>query len=216
MSEDPIIDLRRLRVLREVERRGTISAAAATLHLTPSAVSQQLAGLARDLDVPLLEREGRGVRLTGQARVLLAHAEIVEGQLDRARADLANWSEGTAGTVRVGALSNGHHGTRRPGDQAPAGGAPRARAHRHRGRAPECLELLDAGDLDIVMLWTTAMRPRAAMALPAPRSAQRPARHRAPGGSPARDPAGGPAMGLRLEHLAEERGCRPRRRIPAR
>jgi DNA-binding transcriptional LysR family regulator len=151
MSAEPVIDLRRLRVLREVERRGTISAAAGALHLTPSAVSQQLAGLARDLDVPLLEREGRGVRLTGQARVLLAHAEIVEGQLDRARADLANWSEGTAGTVRVGALSTGI--------TALVGPAIRRLRDRRAGleitvtevEPPQAFDLLDAGELDIVI-----------------------------------------------------------------
>ena len=76
-SENFTIDLRRLRLLREVDRRGTVAATATALHLTPSAVSQQLAGLARELDVPLLERVGRGVRLTGQGRVLLAHADAV-------------------------------------------------------------------------------------------------------------------------------------------
>lgn len=151
MLDDPIIDLRRLRVLREVERRGTISAAAAALHLTPSAVSQQLAGLARDLDVPLLEKQGRGVRLTGQARVLLAHAEVVAGQLDRAMADLANWSEGTAGTVRVGALSTGI--------TALVGPAIRLLAQRRPGleiavtevEPPNAFDLLDGGELDIVV-----------------------------------------------------------------
>lgn len=107
MLDEASLDLRRLRVLREIDRRGTVSAAAAALHLTPSAVSQQIAGLARDLDVPLLERHGRGVRLTGQARVLLRHADVVAEQLQQARADLAGWSEGTAGTVRVGSLSTG-------------------------------------------------------------------------------------------------------------
>ncbi len=57
--------------------------------------------------MPLLERHGRGVRLTGQARVLLRHADVVSEQLQQARADLAGWSEGTAGTVRVGSLSTG-------------------------------------------------------------------------------------------------------------
>ena len=66
------IDVRRLRVLRELDQHGTVTAAAAALHLTPSAVSQQLAGLARELGVPLIEKDGRGVRLTdaGQASAL--------------------------------------------------------------------------------------------------------------------------------------------------
>src|SRR6195952_6123451 len=106
-SRDFTIDVRRLRVLREVERRGTVSAAAGALHLTPSAVSQQLAGLSRDLGVPLLVKQGRGVRLTGQAHVLLEHAALVEEQLDRARADLEAWGEGIVGHGKVGGLSTG-------------------------------------------------------------------------------------------------------------
>ncbi|WP_420712134.1 LysR family transcriptional regulator [Streptomyces sp. DSM 15324] len=62
--------------------------------LTPSAVAQQLAALARDLGVPLTERDGRGVRLTGQARVLLAHADVIAAQLERARAALAAHADG--------------------------------------------------------------------------------------------------------------------------
>jgi molybdenum-dependent DNA-binding transcriptional regulator ModE len=65
-SKDFTIDPRRLRVLREVGLRGTVTSAASGLHLTPSAVSQQIAALSRDLGVPLLEKTGRGVRLTGQ------------------------------------------------------------------------------------------------------------------------------------------------------
>jgi DNA-binding transcriptional LysR family regulator len=101
------LDLRRLRILQEVERRGTVSAAAVALHLTPSAVSQQLAGLARDLEVPLMERQGRGVRLTGQARVLLEHAAVIQAQVARARADLDAWGDGAIGSVRIGSLSTG-------------------------------------------------------------------------------------------------------------
>lgn len=64
------IDLRRLGALRELDRRGSLAKTAAALHLTPSAVSQQLSALSRELGVPLIERQGRGVRLTGQARLV--------------------------------------------------------------------------------------------------------------------------------------------------
>ncbi len=103
-SPDFTIDLRKLRLLREIEHRGTVAAAAAALHLTPSAVSQQVAGLARELGVPLLEKQGRGVRLTGHARVLLGHALAIEAQLERARADLAAFEDGSVGEVRVATL----------------------------------------------------------------------------------------------------------------
>ena len=103
-SPDFTIDLRKLRLLRAVEQRGTVIAAASWLHLTPSAVSQQIAGLARELGVPLLEKQGRGVRLTGHARVLLGHAHTIEAQLELARADLAAFGDGSVGEVRVATL----------------------------------------------------------------------------------------------------------------
>src|ERR671910_15879 len=126
LSRNFTIDLRRLRVLRELDQRGTVAATAAALHLTPSAVSQQLAALARELGVPLLERRGRGVRLTGQARLLLEHAGAVQAQLERARADLAAWDQGELGFVTVSGFS-----TAITGLVAPAG-------RRRRGRRDRC------------------------------------------------------------------------------
>ncbi|UXI82120.1 LysR family transcriptional regulator, partial [Streptomyces vinaceusdrappus] len=70
-----MIDLRRLHVLRAVSHYGTVTAAARALHFTPSAASQQIRQLARDLGVDLLEPQGRGVRLTPAAESLLAHAD---------------------------------------------------------------------------------------------------------------------------------------------
>ena len=67
-----MLDLRRLRLLYELHERGTIAAVADALHFTPSAVSQQLAVLEREAGVTLLERAGRGVRLTDPALVLVA------------------------------------------------------------------------------------------------------------------------------------------------
>lgn len=69
-----MIDLRRLQVLRTLEFHGTVTAAAEALHRSPSAVSQQIKLLARDVGAPLLERHGRTVRLTPAARDLLDHA----------------------------------------------------------------------------------------------------------------------------------------------
>src|ERR671911_689231 len=84
-----MIDVRRLKVLREVAEHGTLAAAAEVLHLTPSAVSQQLAALEREVGQPVVERNGRGVRLTGAAEVLVGHANLVLAQLEAAEADAA-------------------------------------------------------------------------------------------------------------------------------
>ena len=76
-----IRDLNRLRLLVELNERGTLAAVAAALRYTPSAVSQQLAVLEREAGVPLLQQAGRGVRLTDAALVLVEHARAL---LDRA------------------------------------------------------------------------------------------------------------------------------------
>ncbi len=84
-----MLELRRLRLLRELHERGTIAAVADALQFTPSAVSQQLAMLEREAGVPLLERAGRGVRLTDPALVLVGHAHALLERAALAEADLA-------------------------------------------------------------------------------------------------------------------------------
>src|SRR6187551_2908920 len=78
-----MVDLRRLRALRAVADHGTLAAAADALHLTPSAVSQQLSALERELGHALLEPAGRSVRLTPAAHVLLGHADALFAQLEK-------------------------------------------------------------------------------------------------------------------------------------
>ncbi|QWF85509.1 LysR family transcriptional regulator [Amycolatopsis sp. CA-230715] len=78
------LSLHRLRMLRELERRGTVTAAAAALHYTASAVSQQLAQLERDVGAKLFERLGRRVQLTELGVLLTEHAELILGSVERA------------------------------------------------------------------------------------------------------------------------------------
>ncbi|MFF2193842.1 LysR family transcriptional regulator [Streptomyces sp. NPDC058157] len=99
-----MLDVRRLRLLRELARRGTIAAVAEALAYSPSAVSQQLAVLEREAGLPLLERTGRRVRLTPAAQNLVGHAEAVLERLEQAEADLAEARSGLAGVLRVGAF----------------------------------------------------------------------------------------------------------------
>jgi DNA-binding transcriptional LysR family regulator len=84
----PLLDLRRLQVLRHVAEHGSFSAAAFALRYTPSAVSQQMALLEQEAGVPLLERHSRGVRLTAAGTALLRHAEAAVGHMEAARAEL--------------------------------------------------------------------------------------------------------------------------------
>ena len=96
-----MLDLRRLRLLRELARRGTIAAVAEALSYSPSAVSQQLATLEKEAGVRLLEPAGRRVRLTAQADLLVTHTEILLEEMERAEAALARSLHETVGTLRV-------------------------------------------------------------------------------------------------------------------
>src|SRR3954465_11386051 len=96
-----MLELRRLRLLKELHERGTIAAVADALQFTPSAVSQQLAMLERETGVTLLQKAGRGVRLTDPALVLGGHAQALLAGAARAEADLAATAGTVAGRARI-------------------------------------------------------------------------------------------------------------------
>ncbi|MBB5775837.1 LysR family transcriptional regulator [Nonomuraea jabiensis] len=99
-----MLDPRKLHLLRELARRGTIAAVAEAVTFTPSAVSQQLSALEREAGVPLLERTGRTVALTPAGHLLVEHAHAVLEQLERASAALAAARGGPSGPLRIGAF----------------------------------------------------------------------------------------------------------------
>ncbi|MET7460887.1 LysR substrate-binding domain-containing protein [Nonomuraea sp. NPDC005501] len=99
-----MLDPRKLRLLRELARRGTIAAVAEAVMFTPSAVSQQLSALEREAGVPLLRRTGRAVTLTPAGRLLVEHAQAVLEELERASAALAAVRGEPSGPVRIGAF----------------------------------------------------------------------------------------------------------------
>jgi DNA-binding transcriptional LysR family regulator len=102
-----MIDLHRLRLLREVHVRGTLHAAATALGYTTSAVSQQLSVLERETGTPLLERAGRRVRLTEAGQVLVRHADLLLDGAEAAEAEVAAVAAGRlSGTVRVAAFQS--------------------------------------------------------------------------------------------------------------
>ena len=94
----------RLQLLREVDRRGTIKAAAAAMSITPSAVSQQIKILEAEAGAPLLEHHGRLVRLTDAGQMLVRHADTIVGAIAAAESDLATMRDALAGTLRVAAF----------------------------------------------------------------------------------------------------------------
>lgn len=100
------MDLRQLEAVREVVATGSVTAAAAVLHCTPSAVSQQLRIAERLAGTPLIERDGRGVRPTPAGRALAARAVDVAVAVERARAAVADHAARPTGTVRVSAFQS--------------------------------------------------------------------------------------------------------------
>jgi DNA-binding transcriptional LysR family regulator len=97
-----MLDVNRLRLLRELAHRGTIAAVAEALSFSASAVSQQLSTLERETGVPLLARTGRRVALTPAGQNLVRHAEAVLEHLARADAELAHARTAPTGPVRIG------------------------------------------------------------------------------------------------------------------
>ena len=96
-----MLDVRRLRLLRELKVRGTLAAVATALNFSPSSVSQQLALLEKEVGVELLRKTGRRVTLTPQAEILVDHAASILDSMERAEADLAESLTTVTGTVRL-------------------------------------------------------------------------------------------------------------------
>lgn len=99
------LSLRRLRTLREVARQGGVNAAAGALHFSPSAVSQQLEALSVEVGAPVLERVGRGVRLSEVGRVLAEHAEVLLTAERRACAAVEGARQSLSGRLTVGVFA---------------------------------------------------------------------------------------------------------------
>jgi DNA-binding transcriptional LysR family regulator len=145
------IDVGHLRTLRELRERGTVTATATALHLTPSAVSQQVAALSRSVGAPLLIRHGRRVRLTPQAVILLEHADRVHAELEAARADLAAFEAGQAGTVSVGGFGTAITGLVVPALELLARERPGISLQVEETEPPGCFSRLGTGALDIAV-----------------------------------------------------------------
>src|SRR5215216_5219884 len=146
-----MLDLRRLRLLRELHERGTISAVADALQYTPSAVSQQLAVLEREAGVPLLQRSGRGVRLTDAALVLVRHAGALLDRAELAEAELAAAAGSVVGRGRIAAFQSVALHLAAPAMQALARQAPGLHCELVEAEPEESLPALALGDFDLVI-----------------------------------------------------------------
>jgi DNA-binding transcriptional LysR family regulator len=146
-----VLDLRRLRLLYELHERETIAAVADALQFTPSAVSQQLAVLEREAGVALLERAGRGVRLTDAALVLVRHAEALLDRAELAEAELAAAAGSVAGRGRIAAFQSVALRLVAPAMHALAREAPGLRCELVEAEPEQSLPALALGDVDLVL-----------------------------------------------------------------
>jgi DNA-binding transcriptional LysR family regulator len=105
-----MIDLTALSALRAVANRGTVAGAADALGFTPSAVSQQVKRLERQTGVPLLERVGRGVMLTGHGRYLVEHGSRLLSDMEEVESGLRRQASAVAGRVRLTAFATAMRG----------------------------------------------------------------------------------------------------------
>lgn len=101
-----MLDVRRLRLLRELAVHGTLARVAEVIHQSPSSVSQQLSLLEREVGVELLTKSGRRVELTPAAELLAEHAATILGLLEQAEAEVKALGDDVAGTVHVAAFQS--------------------------------------------------------------------------------------------------------------
>ncbi|RPE45565.1 DNA-binding transcriptional LysR family regulator [Streptomyces sp. Ag109_O5-1] len=105
-----MLNLERLRTLDALARHGSVSGAAEALHVTTSAVSQQMGKLEREVDQQLLARNGRGVRLTDAGRLLAEHASRILSQVELAQSDLEAHRGQVVGELRLSAFPTAARG----------------------------------------------------------------------------------------------------------
>jgi DNA-binding transcriptional LysR family regulator len=163
------VETRRLRLLLELSRLGSMREVAETLGTTTSTVSQQIAALAHETGAPLLEPDGRRVRLTPAGRRLAQHAEAILAAVEAAQADLHPGAE-PAGTLRVAGFATAIRTTLLPIIAELAGSHPKVSLLVHEYEPAEAHALLASDDIDLALTYdynlAPAVRDRAFEAVP--------------------------------------------------
>jgi molybdate transport repressor ModE-like protein len=195
------LDVRRMRVLREVAARGTIAAAARALSFTPSAVSQQLAALEREAGVALLDRHGGRVALTEAGRRLVVRTESIMAELEAAGAELSAAASDVVGDVHVAAFPSAERALLAPALAALARRHPDVRVRSTELEPEASLPALRLGDVDLAVSHEDVARPAPADArLERVDLLEDPLRLVLPHGHPAARGDGVELAGLAAEH----------------
>jgi len=158
MLNDLVVDPRRLELLLELSRLGSMREVSEAMNITTSTVSQQIAVLAREAGTPLIEPDGRRVRLTPAGRRLADHAITVLAAIEAARRDL-DPSAAPAGTVRVAAFASAVRQVLLPVARILAGRQPEVQVHIHEHEPAEALDLLAADQVDLALTYDYNLAP---------------------------------------------------------
>lgn len=153
-----MVETRRLQLLLELSRVGSMRGVADLLGTTTSTVSQQIAMLARESGTALLEPEGRGVRLTPAGRRLAEHAKIILSAVEAARADLDPDADPT-GTLRVAGFASAIRRTLMPIVGELAGSHPDVKIVVYEHEPDEALTLLAADRVDLALTYDYNLAP---------------------------------------------------------
>ena len=154
------METRRLELLAELARLGSMHAVADALGVTTSTVSQQLAALAGELGTQLTEPDGRRVRLTPAGRLLAEHAVTILAEVEAARRDLAPGAE-PAGTLRVAGFATAMRSYLLPVIVGLAASHPRIHVLVREHEPAEALELLAADQADLALTYDYNLAPAA-------------------------------------------------------
>lgn len=152
------METRRLHLLRELARLGSMRAVAEELHLTTSTVSQQIAVLAREVGAPLVEPAGRRVRLTPAGRRLAEHAVTILAAVDTARRDLDPRAH-PVGTVRVAGFATAIRRSLLPLARVLADQHPAVELRISEHEPAEALALLAADEVDLALTYDYTIAP---------------------------------------------------------
>jgi len=160
MNDCPV-DPRRLELLLELSRLGSMREVGEAMHVTTSTVSQQIAALAREAGTALIEPDGRRVRLTPAGRRLAGHAVTILAAVEAARRDLGPWNPAAppAGTVRVAAFASAFRQVLLPVARILAGRQPEVRLHLLEQEPAEALGLLAADEVDLALTYDYNLAP---------------------------------------------------------
>jgi DNA-binding transcriptional LysR family regulator len=152
-----MLDVRRMRVLREVAVRGSFSAAAEALSFTQSAVSQQIAALEREAGATLVQRSARGVRLTEAGEAVVRHAEAIMARLAEAEAELEAIAGLRGGRLRMASFESAGSTLMPLAIAEFRGRHPAVELSMSLSEPEDCIPQLRSGDIDLAIVFESAI-----------------------------------------------------------